>query len=182
MSFIELIGFLVSLFFVFFLMVKKSIDDRRRRRNPDEYEHEEMQKAERLRNFLKGIDIDMNEREPPQPRKVTPAPQTTKKGTAGNQRLPSYKAQGLSQSLASSVEKVESKVERQKLKSSIENHRGSGIGSYLEAGHHRREKDAYSLVKSTYSNRAIKTLSSLKSTKDMVILHEIISPPVGLRR
>lgn len=199
MNFMETIGFIVSLLALIVLSVKKALDDRRRRQFPDEYEEEENEKAERLRAFLKSIDGDMKENIPhPQNaqkhknalqqkremvvKNVLPGKPDPGKTDPGKPVYPKPKP-SVPFGFKPHVEEhhLDVGVEKRKLKSELDISYNQPSGRLHSDAYNIRHKDAYSLVKSSYHNRALESLSALKSSKDMVILHEVISPPKSLR-
>jgi hypothetical protein len=109
----------------------------------------------------------------PKPKKPAktpiPAPSQQKKYTPTRQ--PHLEKKSSEPKPLSRIEntRVESRIEKHKFSSSIENHYGI-------------RQDAYSLVKGSVSNRALQTLSGIKSKKDMVILHELISAPKAFKQ
>jgi hypothetical protein len=57
MNFIEFIGFVVSLFAMFYLFVKQVMDQRRRNANPEAYEEEVEKREELVRKLLQGENV-----------------------------------------------------------------------------------------------------------------------------
>lgn len=168
MNFIEMIGFIISLLALFVLAGKKAYDERRRRENPEQFEREEMEQAEKLKAFLHSVNMDMEETDyshtPKRPKPIQKPPVKH----AIKERL-------IQPKLAVRVEKSQPQpqpanhyVLSSKPESSFNNHV-------------RREHDAYSIRTATGTPyRATDVLSRLKSKKDLIILQEIISPPKGL--
>lgn len=185
MTFIEMIGFVISLGALFVLAAKKAYDERRRRANPEEYEREEKAQAEKLKAFLHSIDRDMEESEDfePEPKPIHRKP------------IPQHKQPQKLQQLAVNHGKVVSPIENRKLNVSIEKQKARPksinddvynipVGPSNATGvHKQREKDAYDIKKvgEIKSNRALDIISGLKSRKDMVILQEIIGKPKALQ-
>lgn len=83
MDLIQLIGFLISVLAVFVLVTKKIRDERHRKQHPEEFAREEEEKEERLRAFLKSLDVEMEEQKnyspPPPPREKPPVPRVIKR-------------------------------------------------------------------------------------------------------
>lgn len=174
MNFIEMIGFIVSLLALFVITAKKAYDERQRRANPELYEREEREQNEKLKAFLHSIDMDMEE-------PVAPLPPPSR--SQQRQPRPPQRPQERREGALSPQEKrmLDAKIEKQRLKSATIDHYKMPVGPADATGiHHRREKDAYSLKRVQKGNRALKVLSGLQSRRDMVILHEIISPPKAL--
>ncbi|MBA2728398.1 MAG: hypothetical protein H0U49_09535 [Parachlamydiaceae bacterium] len=191
MTFIEMIGFIISLGALFVLAAKKAFDERRRRANPEEYEREEKAQAEKLKAFLHSIDMDMDESEgfepEPIPRKkpksIVKAPPKVQQLAVNRGRID---GQVENRKLESGIEnrKLNVSVEKQKLKSRIDDYYKIPMGPSNATGiHEQRQLDAYNIKKTgnNKTNRALDILTGLKSRKDMVILQEIIAPPKSLR-
>lgn len=196
MNLIEFIGFIVSLLAMLVLMVKKRSDERRRRANPEEYERQEMEQADKLKSFLKSINEDMENDEHLNPevhRKDHLSPASV--GTFP--QVPKQTSPSEPHRIAGDQGhyKFTTKIEERKLQTNSEKHRLKSSLSGLDKNYKfstgsqtvstdmiaQNERDAYSLKKPMRINRAAIVLSHLKSRKDMVILHEVISAPKGLR-
>lgn len=63
MDITELIGFLVSLFFLLFLFIKQGWDASARKKHPEEYARKQREKEMRLKEFMKSMDIQVDEDE-----------------------------------------------------------------------------------------------------------------------
>lgn len=61
MDLFQLIGFFISVLAIIVLMSKKASDERRRRQDPERFAKEEQEREERLRSFLKDLDVEMKE-------------------------------------------------------------------------------------------------------------------------
>ncbi len=180
MNFIEMIGFIISLGALFILAAKKALDERRRRANPEEYEREERAQAERLKAFLKSIDGDMeeDEEEELQMPKIQHRPVV-------KQQKPPQKPVITPAMIASQNEarKLNVSIEKQRARARLDDHYKMPSAPATSTGIHlQRENDAYEIKAIKYTNRATSILSGLKSRKDMIILQEIIAPPLALRK
>lgn len=86
MTFIEFIGFIVTILALFFLLIRKSWEERKRRENPEIYEEEEKDREKALREFLRSLNVEVEEtetelEEPPPPEPIAPpSPQVQETG------------------------------------------------------------------------------------------------------
>ena len=78
MTFIEFIGFIITMIALFFLMMKRAWEERYRREHPEEFEEEEAERKQALREFLQELDIDIEDlrEEEPEPEPPPPPPTT----------------------------------------------------------------------------------------------------------
>lgn len=74
MTFIEFIGFIITLIAFFLLVMKQARDERKRRQNPEAYEYEEQQQQEAIKDLLRSLNIEVPE-ERPAPKPPPPPPQ-----------------------------------------------------------------------------------------------------------
>ncbi len=61
MTFIEFIGFIITMLAFFFLMLKQARDERKRRQNPELDEEEKRREQAAVRDLLKSLNIEVSE-------------------------------------------------------------------------------------------------------------------------
>lgn len=89
MSWVEWIGFLISVTFLLFLLLRGVWETRQRNQNPEEYYKEQRLKQKRYKEFLKSMEIDVeddfeqDEEEEIEERHIPPAPKS-------NGRVPAF--------------------------------------------------------------------------------------------
>ena len=76
MTFIEFIGFLVTMFALIFLYLKRYFNEKKRAEHPEEYEEYQHQKEQALEDFFRSLNIDVP---PPEIEKEVPPPPPPKK-------------------------------------------------------------------------------------------------------
>lgn len=77
MSITEFIGFLITIVAMFGIIISRALEARKRRRDPEAYEREIEEKEEKLREFLKTLNVDFPEKKkapppPPKGKKIVP--------------------------------------------------------------------------------------------------------------
>lgn len=197
MSAIEFVGFVISFIAMIVLFFRRTLEKRRYRANPELYEQMEKRKEERLKEFLRGLDVqhdghaDEEEEEeeddegyiaPPPPVR-TVAKQAPYRPAAIN--TPQRRMQDGSQFRAP--------IEQLRKHAPIEKHQqptsiGDSYKDRFSAGSvgstdllRDLHTDAYALNVSKENNRVSNILARLETPKDMIILHEVIGPPKALR-
>jgi hypothetical protein len=161
MNVVEFIGFIAMMLFLLHSSRNKR---RRQEEQSDEIEPEELEQAKRLKDFLQGIDSDMKPKPSPvaqrQQLKATPAPQPKKE-----------------------VPKWEHSSPKQLQKSGREKpHK-----PHVETSWEEPYKDPYAIKKDAYAitekrkSKAFYLKKRLRTPQDMVLWHEIMSVPVGMR-
>lgn len=179
MSFIEFIGFVISIAALFFLFIKRFLEDRRRAKNPEQFK-EEPQERQALKEFLKSLEIDMEEdkkysaHQPPKAPSQPPQPSSRQ---ASKSSLP--------------ARQKELVVEKRKAKAGYEDkYRDAYQDTYtntyedriLSRRFQKQEKgSAYEIIEMDKATRVVNLLRGLKSPKDMILLNEIIGPPKGMQ-
>lgn len=184
-----------------FLSYRKAQEERRRRNNPEEYAREQHDKEERLNKFIRDLHGDMEEDErdeedeyeeyedeeeeeevrhvpppPPQPvqqaaaRNVLTQPQVKPLENAGDNfgfkpQLEEYK--------------INTRIEQRKLGSKLDYRYESD--KEKSAYHTPYDKNAYDVITTKNVSRVRELLKRVPSKKDMVVLHEIIGLPKGLK-
>lgn len=171
MDFFQFIGFIIILIFAFFLAYKRIKEERLRRKNPEKFEEERREQQAKLKNFLKSLEVDMEEEEIPRPKPSPPpkpkppAPKPKPHRTVGNEF--SYKAD---------LDKYKSKVDLE----------GFKYKTTLEDRYKRQPKPtdapAYEVAYKEGPPRIRTLLERLSSKKEMVLFQIIMEPPKGLRK
>jgi hypothetical protein len=184
MSFVEIIGFIISFLALIYLFFKQQSIARYRQEHPEAFKEEEIVEEDPLTELMKAIEKETKAREaarhlpPPLPKAV--------------QKPKPLKAAPLAASLEdyhleSQIEKrrLESQVEKRKLKSSLENRvLKSSLSQRLE------EKGVHAIPPSHHPgiekglvgpSRAEMALRRLAHRRDLIIYQEIIDKPKSLR-
>lgn len=139
MDFTEIIGFLISLFAFIFLMYRRATA--RRNQNPQE----EIDQEKRLKEFLKSLNVEIEEDDEEEERPIRPpSPPPIKKPMPAIQKQAPV---------------------------NYENYRfDSKMDSYKQSF-----EDEYHMIQKAVPSRGRKLLSSLKSPKEMIILNEVLN-------
>ena len=61
MNLIELIGFVIAMFALFFLYIKRMREEKWRKEHPEEYEKEQQRQAEAMRAFMREVGVEVDE-------------------------------------------------------------------------------------------------------------------------
>lgn len=137
MSFIEFIGFIMTMAAMVAILAKKSWEERDRQKNPEKYRKRENRREQDLKKMLKSLDIDIEEdEEPAPPPKLKLAIKPLEKRKLQEKRF----------------------IKEQKF-----------------------EHDPYAIVFRYKRCRGAAIIQGLRSKKEMMILHEILSKPKALR-
>ncbi|KAF3362009.1 hypothetical protein PHSC3_001320 [Chlamydiales bacterium STE3] len=158
----ELIGFLISLASLLFLGFKKI----RGSQSSQETDDEEREQQERLKKFLKSLDIEMEEEAGMPSRSLPPSPPKKAKEM---KVLPVQKPYQFS----SDFDRYQQPFTAEKQYSSRTLH------SQLEEKQllYKNASDDYHMIQRSKPSKGKRVLSSLKSTKELVILTEILNRP-----
>lgn len=184
MSFVEIIGFIISFLALIYLFFKQQSIARYRQEHPEAFKEEEIAEEDPLTELMKAIEKETKAREaarhlPPPPPKVIQKPKPLKP--------PPLAASLNDYHLESQIERrrVESQVEKRKLKSSLENRTlKSTLSQKLEekgvhtipSSHHYGIEEGF-----TEPSRAEIALRRLTHRRDLIIYQEIIDKPKSLR-
>jgi hypothetical protein len=194
MTFIEFLGFVISLFAMLFLFARQIFENRRRRNLPEEEEREQYEEKENLKDFLKALNIDIPDEEkiPPfHPREENPIRQQ-KSAEFSNKSQP--KLHGVpTQRIVKDEFGFESTLDAYRPKTAIESRNlktnieqryakpflGTKVVSpdLLKLSNH----DPYAIAKER-NPRVLYLFKNLKSRKDMIIYQEVMNPPKSLRK
>ena len=161
MNVVEFIGFIAMMLFLLHSSRNKR---RRQEEQSDEIEPEELEQAKRLKEFLQGIDSDMKPKPSPvaqrQQLKVASAPQPKKEA-------PKWEHSSVKQLQKSGREKLHK--------------------AHVEPAWQEPHEDPYAVKKDAYEiaekrkSKAFYLKKRLRNPQDMVLWHEIMSVPVGMR-
>lgn len=140
------------------------------KRSQDDSSIEEQEQNERLKDFLKSLDIDLGGEEepvrlpPPPPPKPAPAPPQITPQPQAAKKFVAYK---------------ETEVESYKQQSAYATRKLSASKAKLEqtASRYQEMANDYHMIQVQKPSRGRKILFSLSSPKDMIVLHEILSRP-----
>lgn len=177
----DIIGFFITLAAIFYMFFKRA-KDLRNPSNADDMD-EEQQQADKLKDFLKSLEIDMEESHDFKP---PPKPQITKVAAKPLVRemskpTPIYKKEEKG-SFKSDLDDYQTKtnIDDRRLKINIKNRFEGNYGEHLISKEYRGEK-VQKLVGNRKSSRVKNIIRSLPSKKDMVILTEVLNPPKGFK-
>lgn len=156
MSFVEFLGFVISVAAMIFLVIKRTYEERQRRKNPVEYARKEKEREENLRKFLKerGIDTgdDLNQEQ---------RPQRIKKIVQQPPKAPQQKPPVIPQR---------------------KNLTPTSYGDYGRAAQHDlRTAEAYEVIRVESKSRGNLVLTGLTSQQNMLIIKEIFDKPLSMR-
>lgn len=166
----DLIGYVVTALALFYFMGMKQ-----RPQEPEE-EPQDDDQAQKLKEFLRSIDMDMQEKPavPVKKVKALPPKAIKKKVEAA---IPHKIRDGSFYSIAD--RKFETAIDERRLKTSI-------VSSYEDPYKDKviaagiGDAPDYNVIGRKGGSRAEQLLSDLRSKKQMVLLHEIFGPPKGL--
>ncbi|MBA3815634.1 MAG: hypothetical protein H0X29_03775 [Parachlamydiaceae bacterium] len=176
MTFIEFLGFCISLVAMIFLVGKRFWDENRRRLYPEKYAEEQRKKEKLLSKFMESLDDNRKD--------------TVKKYFDNDK---DYEEDGEEDGEENANKRIDVKVQevkprpvlitRQKppslLKGSMKDsyHEGIASGKFLKG-----EASAYDLNRpNSAPSRASAILNSLPSPKNMLIIKEVFGPPKSMR-
>lgn len=187
MTFIEFLGFLVMMFAFAILIMRRIFEERRRQMNPEAYKQEQTEKEKALKEFLRTLQIDVEEGSPPPP----PEPLPISEEVDFIEETGTHRTVRKQFRLRSEIEKERdiSVVGDREFKPRMEDryervHLGEGVvSSELALEDLERRFPGVDRMfpgeEKAKPSRARALVSGLKSRKEMIILHEIIGPPKG---
>lgn len=163
---IEFITFTVTMLLLFFLFMRKAREERYRKEHPEEFAEEQTEQKEVLRELLESLEIGLEGEKPPPP----PPPEEAEKPMPSPPIRPVIKPAPLPA------------LDKHKLRAKFEE---PFVDPYkkLEIKIGRLEeiqKDAFKIGEEEHS-RILTSFKGLKSPKEMIILREILEPPIALR-
>ncbi len=173
----DFIGFFIVLIAFFLSSVLQRRDKKRRKEHPEEYEGEEGEQAEVLKELLRSLDIGVEEQTPPSPpkkpkTKPKPPPRPTVVKAAKTKRRV-----GDQFAFETNIENryQESSIKERHLDLAIDEHTGESHFSdrYEDVPH----ADIWKRGKRKGASRANRLLNEVSSLQDVIVLGEIIGPP-----
>jgi hypothetical protein len=141
MSFIEFLGFIISILAMVFLFVRKTMENRRRRLHPEEFEKEHEEEERAVEELLASLNIHLE----PQPQHKSPPPPPAKL----------------------------SPIKMQKIKETTQAVTPSNKFTFQLHEYHSIQKRS--------SSRGYRLVHQVGSPQDIIVFHEILGPPKGLK-
>lgn len=174
MSFIEFVGFIISMVALTLLSARKRRDEARRRQNPELYDKEQEQSLESL---LRSMDIQTEEEEEREEAIKPPAPPLVirKEEKSPKERRTMSPHYALDYQL-NRFKQVRA-IDQRRLTSAIE---GRKIGRQVISHDMVVETDIYTDPRQVKISRGKALLKRLPSAKEMIMVREILSPPKSL--
>jgi len=190
MSLIEFIGFIISVTAMIFLLVRRAWEERHRRKHPEEFKDEQQRQEQTLKQFLKSLDIDMEDEEefspPPKPRVEQPVepPPPPHEMQAQAKPKPHRLLQEDEYRFRDKIESYhpESKIEKRKLKIRIDDRYKGFTGEHIVSPELSEKPEVYHAIEKLKSSRARRLVTQLHSRKDMIVYQEIMNPPISMRQ
>jgi hypothetical protein len=207
MSIVEFIGFLITITAFFLLVIRKSLEDRRRKRHPEKYGDEGRQE-DVLRDFLKSLDMDMEEGAENSKRKRAGSAKMQKQAEEVEEFETELDQEKAGKYIKKPHRKVadqfqfQTKYDRYQPKTAIEarsyereiNHRYDTYSDERVVSQDLRgfkpEKvynvdpykiGQYDVIAETDLSRAKKILKNAHSRRDMIVIQQILNTPKALR-
>lgn len=180
MDFSEIIGFLIAVAALIYMFIKRAQDARRRSENKEE--DEEHGHEDRLKDFLKSLEIDMDESEdfrpPPKVSKPKPVPVYREEPRIIEKKKPLHEDFKFRSDLEDF--QMKTNIEERKLKVNIKNRYEANYGDHLVRPEFRGEKMPH-LIGYKKASRIKNLIRDLPSKKDLILLHEILEKPKGFK-
>ena len=189
MSFIEFFGFLISISAVIFLALRHTWEEWQRKKYPEKYALDKEKQGDVLKDFLKSLDVDLEDDAPPAPKPIPKIPKAVVKTPSVAKvrvQLPKKIKQSLLDeefSYQTSLDQYKqiTQIENRKLKTSIGDDAKKFAYDRVGSADLRVKRDAYSLIQKVEEPaRGRKVLSRFKYSADMFIIQTILNPPKGL--
>ncbi len=167
----EFVGFIIMVLVLVYSSIKRVMEEKRRQEHPEEYAEEKRKKEEAFKEFIKSMQIEVEEesliKTPPPPPilKRAPPKRVARPKKAGHESF----------GFESNIEKRGdiTQMDERHIHSSIEDLEGKSlVSSRLSA-----MQDTAHAGRLEGSSKAAKLLNKLPSQKDMVVLHEVFGPP-----
>lgn len=185
---IQIIGFMVVMILMS-LLSRKRKQERTEAEYPETVEDESKQK-QNLKQFLKSLEMDMQEDEEdttphpiPQPVKAAPPPppqwpQAFQTKTKPHRTVPDEKYKFQDKFDAYNLSTA---IDKSKLHSTIENRNGAYSVGQIVSPELQSTVNNYKTYVMSKPSTVRKMVDKLESKKDMVIYQEIMNPPLSLR-
>lgn len=175
MNFIELIGFLITLIAFVVLSLKRTKEP-----SQDDLEGDDQQE-DKLKNFLKALDLEMGEednpfkKKPPPARSKEPAPtarvKPSKKALQKSAKTPPPRKGGMEEHLLKSAAD-------HRFKNSLDQHYPDLSDQIISASYRVKSTNAYDIVVGERQNSKGKNvIKQASSKKNLIILQEILKIP-----
>lgn len=183
MNFIEFIGFFFSMLLMIWLMGRRATEERKRRREEPEKETRTdlRRQKEQLKEILKTLNLELEEEEdedvyvPPQPppaKKVSPPPSTkSKPARMGSE----FKTSFANYETHTNIE--DRRIPVHVTDKTIDVYTQPIVSLDMSFG----DQQAYEIVQKVEESRVRDKIDTLPSLRDMVVFHEILDAPKGLR-
>lgn len=160
MNLIEFIGFIITLAAMTAILFKKKLEDRERRKNPEKFSENEALRRENLKQMLKSLNLDIEEEEEEEVQ-YRPPPPLPPKNTPSN---------------------FKREIPAVQKKTTVEQKNDPYRSShFVGSAYTQPEHDAYAIVSRHTVSKGQSEIQSLKSKKEMIVLHEILSRPKSER-
>ena len=178
MNWVELISFLVMVVAMTVIVYRRMKEEKRRREHPEEFADEEKREQERLRDFLRTMDIEPEKEEEPQPQpepvQPPPSPEAAQESPFGRPREDFFEPELETITFTTDVEQ-----QRYIAKTGRGFERPFGEIERDLAEKYGDTDPLYALEEGEELSMAAKALYRLPTPKDMVILAEIFGKPRG---
>jgi hypothetical protein len=182
MNFIEFVGFIISFLFFLVLIMRRTYERWKKTKFPEEGETAEEETSDhkqQLKDFLKSLDVDMEEIEE---EKKRPMPPQVPPPAPFKEKPPAPKPLKPVGALVTAVDKqnFETHMDKRHLETKEEDR---FAGAKIVSSYFREPAaaDPYHIKKQAGRSAVRKPLYRVKNRQDMVILHEIIGRPKALR-
>ena len=196
----QIIGFLISMFFLVVIVLKKAFENRQRHTNPQKYEEDKRRKEETLQEFLKSLKQDMKHADtdkdeededeedipvrapPPKPQPVVRPQERFQPKLEGFKRQTAIEQRRLQTSI--DARKLKTNVEDKQFVSSLDNRykdKAYDVQKLSEDARVLKQDTAYEVKERDETSPAYKIIKRLRSPKELVILYEIMGKPKGLQ-
>lgn len=185
MDFTEVVGFLVTMAAIVYMFVKRA-QDRQKSSHTHEEGREEHEQEANLKEFLKSLEIDMEESEDfkplPKPKVVTSVPPTVPQRAPKPKSIYKHGPVEEEFKFRSDLDdfKTRTNIEERKLKVGIKNKFEGDYGEHLLSAEFRGDKMP-TLIGYKRPSRIQRLIHSLPSKKDIVLLHEVLDKPKGFK-
>lgn len=184
MDFSQILGFLITIAAILYMFIKRAKDRHERSHTDEDDTHDEPHQAEKLKDFLKSLEIDMDEskdfKSAPKSKVSKPKPSPI----YSEMPRPKHKAETFQEefNFKTDIEnfKMKTNIEERKLKIGIKNDYEENYGEHLLSTQFRGEK-IKGLIGYKRPSKIKRLIHSLPSKKDIVLLHEVLDKPKGLK-
>lgn len=182
MTFVEFVGFVLSLVVVVVLVAKRFIEDRKQRLKPEEYAKLKKRQEKNLQQFLRSISGDLRSddlgsdevddaslSELP-PRRIKPQQKPKAPSRPPFARLPEVQ-----KSFSPQKESYTSETASDKKRNLAASEAAAPVHPTFKPA------DSYEVIRTEKISPGIRLIQSLKSPQDMLVIKEIFDKPLALR-